>query len=54
MLDKDEFEAYVMVSKTAGDNFNKWQKYETLWLQEVNKDKIAYDYLESKYVVPKS
>jgi len=53
VLEKDEFEAYVMVSKTAGDNYKKWQDYETFWLQEVNKKSIDYEYLASKNVLPK-
>lgn len=42
-----------MVSKTAGDNYKKWQEYEVLWLQEVNKKTIDYKYLEEKHVFPK-
>ena len=42
-----------MVSKTAGDNYKKWQDYEVLWLQEVNKKTIDYEYLVEKHVLPK-
>lgn len=52
VLDKNEFESYVMVSKTAGNNFNKIEDYETLWLSEINKKDIDYNYLASKHVVP--